>query len=82
MCKKNPKLIQNLFVSPKPNADAAIYGVNFYNLGVLNTVVVDDLVPFDSKNNNLAVFAKPTDKKGKWPIILEKAIVKFLAGTY
>jgi hypothetical protein len=77
---KNPSSIQNLFVNT-PTNNQRIYGIQFYNLGVPNTVILDDYVPFYNWANAPPAYESASDNNGLWPIILEKAFSKF-HGTY
>jgi hypothetical protein len=70
----DPNMIKNLFLNQELNS-SRIYGINFYDLGFPTTVVIDDFVPFYSWGD--AALAKPSDNKGLWPVILEKAFAKF-----
>lgn len=51
--------------------------MNFYDLGVLTTVVVDDYLPFMANTGPNPTFANVTDNKGLWALYLEKAFSKF-----
>lgn len=53
--------------------------MQFYNLGVPTTIVVDDYIPMYSGGS--AAYAKPSNDNGLWPLILEKAFSKF-NGSY
>lgn len=71
---RDPNLIKNLFINPELN-NSHIYGIQFYDLGVQTTVVIDDSVPFYSWGD--PVLGKASDNKGLWPMLLEKAFGKF-----
>lgn len=69
----DPNFIKNLFLTPEVNG-SRIFGVNFHDLGVQTTIVIDDYIPFSSSR---PLYSKASDNKGLWPVILEKAFAKF-----
>ena len=71
---RDPNLVKNLFLGQDLN-NSRIYGIQLYDLGVPTTVVIDDYLPFYSWGD--AVLGKPSDNKGLWPMLLEKAFSKF-----
>ena len=77
---KDPSIIPKLFLNTPVN-NQRIYGIQFYNLGVPVTVVLDDYVPFYNWDNAPPAYSSASDNNGLWPIILEKAFSKF-HGTY
>ena len=54
------------------------YAVNLYALGVPQTTVVDDIIPY---HKGKPVFAGVSNDNSLWPIILEKAFAK-MQGNY
>ena len=54
------------------------YAINFFALGVPQTTVVDDYIPFkkDDEGKYKAVYAKISNDNSLWPMILEKAFAK------
>ena len=54
------------------------YAVNFFALGVPQTTVVDDYIPFkkDRKDIYKPVYASISNDNSLWPMILEKAFAK------
>ena len=71
---KNQDKFKDLFVYEQLN-DQRVYGVDFWNLGVPVTVVIDDYIPTYSWG--VAALESVSDNKGLWPIFLEKAFGKF-----
>ena len=71
---RDPNLVKNLFLGQDLN-NSRIYGIQFYDLGAPTTVVIDDYLPFYSWGD--VVLGKPSDNKGLWPMLLEKAFGKF-----
>lgn len=56
--------------------------MNFWQLGVPSTVVVDDFLPLrETKNGYKAFFAKAAKDGSMWPLFLEKGFAK-LHGNY
>ena len=55
------------------------YAINFFALGVPQTTVVDDYIPFikDSEEDRYKpVYASISNDNSLWPMILEKAFAK------
>ena len=67
-------MIKNLFLHQELN-DQRVYGVQFWNLGVPMTTVIDDYIPTYSWGDS--AMEAISDNKGMWPILLEKAFGKF-----
>jgi hypothetical protein len=77
---EDPQRLMDMFVVKEYN-EAGIFAVNFYQLGVPVTVIVDDYVPHYG-NRFTTVFAKiQPDEGSTWVTILEKAYAK-LVGNY
>ena len=74
MGSKDPNMIKNLFLHQELN-DQRVYGVQFWNLGVPVTTVIDDYIPTYSWGDS--AMEAISDNKGMWPILLEKAFGKF-----
>jgi hypothetical protein len=75
--QKDANMIKKLFINGNELNSSRIYGINFYDLGVPTTVVIDDYVPFVSSTGTKLAFTQATDNKGLWPVLLEKAFSKF-----
>ena len=80
LAKKSVSRIKDLFVNTPTNAQR-IYGLQFYNLGIPYTVVIDDYAAVTKGNAVNGAFSKLTDNNGLWPMLLEKAFAKFY-GNY
>jgi len=71
-----------MFINGNEINNSRIYGINFYDLGVPTTVVIDDYLPFSYSTGASPVFTQPTDNKGLWAMYLEKAFSKYHGNFY
>jgi len=78
---KNLELVKGLVVNGGGLNASRIYGINFYELGVLTTIVIDDYLPFMSATGANPAFANVSDNKGLWTMLIEKAYSK-LYGSF
>ena len=70
-----PERVMNTFVNKSVN-DNGIYAMNFYRLGVPNTVVIDDyLALVDGQDRTL--YANLSEDNGLWGPFIEKGFAKF-----
>jgi hypothetical protein len=71
-----PKYVRQLFVSiPKYPEKLGKYEIRFFNLGIWQTVVIDDQLPC-STHNQLA-FAKCKNENEFWIPLLQKAFAVY-----
>jgi len=75
---EEPERIKKNFLTAEKNA-AGVYAVTLYPIGIPQTVLVDDVFPFDEKNQ--LVMGNIGEDSALWGPILEKAFAK-VAGNY
>lgn len=76
---QKPGRIENVFLNQELSSNG-IYALDFYILGVPATVIIDDIIPLDSRGQ--LIFGKVGDEdKAVWPALLEKAFAKVM-GNY
>ena len=79
-----PGRLEKVFINQDADLNPAdIYAVNFYNLGVKTSVVVDDWLPMKEYGNGEfgTFFAKVGKNDSLWTSILEKSFAKYY-GNY
>ena len=70
--------MESVFINDSVSAKG-IYGLNFYTLGILHTVIVDDYLPLVELPGGFkyTIAAKVGSDGSLWPTILEKAFAKY-----
>ena len=82
---EKPERMAQVFLNKEKDLNRqGLYMMNFWQLGVPSTIVVDDYLPLredKEKGSYKGYFAKPARDGSMWPLFLEKAFAK-LHGNY